>query len=93
MLKEGYQPNKGKLDILNPPQGGSGIMGNKLYLGKYKRLNIKKDDVIILNLEQEIPTEGIKHMIKLMKQTFPDNKAIVLCKGVKLSVIRKKYKL
>lgn len=25
MLKEGYQPNKGKLDVSNPPQGGSGI--------------------------------------------------------------------
>jgi len=73
--------------------GESEVMENKLYLGKYKRLNIKKDDVIILNLEQEIPTEGIKRMKKLIKQTFPDNKIIVLCKGVKLSVIRKKYKI
>jgi len=25
MINEGYQPNKGKLDVNNPPKGGSGI--------------------------------------------------------------------
>ena len=25
MLNEGYQPNKGELDVKNPPKGGSGV--------------------------------------------------------------------
>lgn len=24
-MSEGYQPNKGKLDVKNPPRGGSGV--------------------------------------------------------------------
>jgi len=92
MLNEGYQPNKGELDIKNPPKGGSGLTEKILCLGKYKRLNLKKDDVIILNSKEDIPTEMAQHIIKQLKQTFPDNKAVVLCNGVELSIIRKKYK-
>lgn len=63
-----------------------------LCLGKFKRLNLKKDDVIILNTKQNIPADMVKRITKQMKQTFPDNKAVVLCNGVELSVIRKKIK-
>ena len=90
MLNEGYQPNKGELDVKNPPKGGSGVPNNFYKLGKCKILNLKKDDVIILNSKENISTEIAQHMIKQLKQTFPDNKAVVLCNGVELSVMRQK---
>ena len=90
MVTGGYQPIKGKLDKSNPPKGGTGVKENILHLESLKKVNLKKDDVIIFNLKQNIPNEAIQRITKQLKQTFPDNKAVVLCNGVDLSIIRKK---
>lgn len=90
MLKEGYQPNKGELDSSNSPKGGSGLTEKTLCLGKYKRLNLKKDDVIIINIKGSIPDVGVKRIIEQIKKVFPDNKAVILTEGSSLSIIRNK---
>lgn len=42
MLKEGYQPNKGKLNIKNPPKGGSGMPNKKNIYKKMWKIFKKK---------------------------------------------------
>ena len=59
-------------------------------LKSIRKVNLKKDDVVVLDLKQDIPTEAIQRMKEYLKSIFPDNKAIVLCNGVDLSVVRKK---
>jgi len=76
MLKEGYQPNKGKLDISNPPQGGSGISNkDNIYKKMWERLNNELVDSIneasSYDVEERYPdTISITNLMDSIEEEF-----------------------
>ena len=55
-----------------------------------RRVNLKKDDVIVINIKQSIPKNGIQSIMDQIKKAFLNNKVLVLTEGATLSTIREK---
>ena len=88
MNNEGYQPNKGALDPLEPPKGGSGISKYENEGVILKILSdVKEDDIIIAKTTKPITQAGAKVIIDSLKSTFPKNKILLTCDGADISFI------
>lgn len=85
-MEGGYQPNKGNLDIKNPPKGGSCLSDFETI----KKVNLKKDDVIVLTTERILTDERAIRIKKQIKNIFPKNKIIIVANGVTLKIINNK---
>ena len=53
-----------------------------------RKVNIKKDDVIILYSDEHISSIGVDKIKENVKKVFPDNKVVIMDGGLKLSVIK-----
>ena len=42
---------------------------------------LKKNDIVILKMKEDITAQSAEYLVNLLTKTFPDNKSIVLCKG------------
>ena len=89
-LLKGYQPIKGELDSNNPPKGGSGVMDSVMNVKSIRKVNLKKDDKIVLTTDEPLSTAAIDGIKRQAEKVFPDNFVIILSGGLKLSVISKK---
>jgi len=88
MVKEGYQPNKGKLDPLNPPKGGSGVSKyEKEGVILSKLSDVKEDDIIIAKTTKPVTAAGAQMIIDSLRGTFPNNKILLTCDGADISFI------
>lgn len=85
-MEGGYQPNKGNLDIKNPPKGGSCLSDFETI----KKVNLKKDDVIVLTTERILTDERAICIKKQIKNIFSKNKVIIIANGVTLKIVNNK---
>ena len=81
MLKEGYQPDKDKLDKLNPPKGGSGVSDQNILTEIRIIPKLKKGDIVIVKMKEDITAGLAQRLVDQLTKVFPDNKSIVLCAG------------
>ena len=51
------------------------------YLMEIKKIQVKKNDIIILKMKEDINPIIAERLVNLLTKTFPKNKSIVLCKG------------
>ena len=49
-----------------------------------KKIQVKKNDIIILEMKEDITQQNAGYLVDLLSKTFPVNKSIVICKGQKL---------
>lgn len=45
---------------------------------------LKKDDIVIVSMKEDITAQLAEILVNNLTKTFPDNKSIVLCKDAKL---------
>ena len=50
------------------------------WLMEIKKIQVKKNDIIILKMKEDVTERTAGYLVNLLTKTFPDNKSIVLCK-------------
>ena len=55
-----------------------------------KKIQVKKDDIIILKMKEDVNPINAGKIVDLLTKLFPNNKSIVLCKGRSLYPLPKK---
>ena len=58
-------------------------------LDSIKKVDLKKDEVIILRTERYLSEKEVDKIKKGTKKIFPDNRIVLLTEGLSLSVVRK----
>lgn len=54
------------------------------WLMEIKKIQVKKNDIVILEMKEDVTEQNAGHLVDLLSKTFPVNKSIVVCKGQKL---------
>ena len=63
------------------------LINNQKEIAEISRLNLKPDDIIVLDYKDTQPTQDVLHNSSAyLNQLFPNNRILFLCGGVELKV-------
>lgn len=61
------------------------LIGDAVYV--IRRSDLQPDDVLVIHSEQDLSMEACDTIRRMLKETFPDRKVVVISQGLKLGIM------